>query len=181
MPRRASCACFAGRVTRVCVGSSSRRSPATALISVPTGNYSKVARGSLLRPDPAGRSQSCNRISRSCEKVDVEYELLANDVGSSARTWVEIAMSQPLDAAHKARRIAMLQARETCHRYCPRIGKYTDVYRTEGQCRDEHNCSEPDCPLAKEFGHPAFDTRMRVFSAALGLMPSGPNHPSRRR
>ena len=42
------------------------------------------------------------------------------------------------------------------HAYCETQSCYVALNQTEGHCREEHNCSEADCPLEKQLGRPRF-------------------------
>lgn len=53
------------------------------------------------------------------------------------------------------------------YQFCSRIEKNVLVRRSEGHCRDEYACNEPDCPLTKEFGLEAIDLHMQVFRMFL--------------
>ena len=72
----------------------------------------------------------------------------------------------------------MITSTDPRYLHCPRQDRHVNVCTTEGRCRDRHGCTEPECPLAGEFGFSAFDRRMRAFCAALGLWPlSEPDQP----
>jgi hypothetical protein len=59
------------------------------------------------------------------------------------------------------------------YHYCPRVQESVCICRSEQQCRAEYGCSQPDCPLEKMFGLPAFDARMRAYATAFDLWPLG--------
>ena len=67
----------------------------------------------------------------------------------------------------------MLHASDPRYRYCKRVGTSVIVCRTEGDCRREYGCTEPNRPLEKAFGMKAFDERMRAFATIFDLWPLG--------
>ncbi|MFN4141516.1 hypothetical protein [Aestuariivirga sp.] len=54
------------------------------------------------------------------------------------------------------------------HAYCTRQSCYVRLDQTEGQCRDDHNCSDAACPLEKEFGRPRFGRALEMMAAGIG-------------
>lgn len=60
------------------------------------------------------------------------------------------------------------------YQHCSRIGATVGICRSEGDCRGEHGCVEPNCPLEKVFGVTAFDERMRAFATVFDLWPLHP-------
>jgi len=67
----------------------------------------------------------------------------------------------------------MLHATDPRYQYCTRIEKSVRVCRSEAECRREHGCTKPNCPLETAFGLEAFDERMRVFATTFDLWPLG--------
>jgi hypothetical protein len=67
----------------------------------------------------------------------------------------------------------MLHASDPRYQYCKRVGKNVCVSRSEGQCRSQYGCTEPNCPLEGAFGLKAFDQRMQAFATVFGLWPLG--------
>lgn len=65
----------------------------------------------------------------------------------------------------------MLHSSDPRYLYCCRKEKHVRVCRLEGECRLEHGCQKPNCPLAKDFGLEAFDARMKAFSSIFDLWP----------
>lgn len=59
------------------------------------------------------------------------------------------------------------------YEYCQRLAKNVRVCRSEKECRLEHGCTQPNCPLEAAFGLDAFDVRMRAFATAFDLWPLG--------
>ena len=57
------------------------------------------------------------------------------------------------------------------YRYCPKAGSHVLICRPEGECRDQHHCEAPDCPLTKEFGLSRFDRRMRQLASTFNFWP----------
>lgn len=65
----------------------------------------------------------------------------------------------------------MLNASDPRYLYCSRKKKIVRVCRVEAECRSQHGCAKPDCPLSKEFGLEAFDARMKAFASTFDLWP----------
>jgi len=57
------------------------------------------------------------------------------------------------------------------YQYCRHVGKNVLVCRAEAECRREHGCPKPNCPLETAFGLEAFDARMRAFATTFDLWP----------
>lgn len=58
---------------------------------------------------------------------------------------------------------------------CERIGAAVRIDRTEGECRDEHQCPPGPCPLADEFTGDSMRTSVRLMAAGLmGLVVPAP-------
>lgn len=58
---------------------------------------------------------------------------------------------------------------------CERIGAAVRIDRTEGQCRDEHQCPPGPCPVADEFAGDAMRTGIHLMAAGLvGLVVPAP-------
>jgi hypothetical protein len=57
------------------------------------------------------------------------------------------------------------------YQYCKRVGRNVRVCRLEADCRREHGCIKPNCPLETAFGLEAFDARMRAFATIFDLWP----------
>ena len=53
------------------------------------------------------------------------------------------------------------------HAYCERQACHVPLDRTEGQCRDDHACSDETCPLEKEFGRPRFGRALDMMAQGL--------------
>lgn len=51
---------------------------------------------------------------------------------------------------------------------CPRIGRGVSLEQTEGQCRERHNCSDDECPLAEELGQNRFNRALGVLATNIG-------------
>lgn len=57
------------------------------------------------------------------------------------------------------------------YQYCMRVGMSVRICRVEDECRREHGCVKPDCPLARAFGFDVFDVRMRQLASMFDLWP----------
>ena len=71
----------------------------------------------------------------------------------------------------------MLHSTDPRYQYCTRVGKSVRVCRPEAECRREHGCTKPNCPLETAFGLEAFDARMRAFATTFDLWPLGGANP----
>ena len=67
----------------------------------------------------------------------------------------------------------MLHSSDPRYQYCAHVGKSVCVCRSEVECRREHGCIKPNCPLGTTFGLQAFDERMRAFATTFDLWPLG--------
>lgn len=56
-------------------------------------------------------------------------------------------------------------------KHCPRINQNVDVRGTEGDCRDQHGCSDPNCPLSREFGADPIGARIATLAGFVGGWP----------
>ena len=52
--------------------------------------------------------------------------------------------------------------------HCSRQARTVSLEQTEGQCRDQHNCSDEACPLEKEFGQNRFGHALSMLAASIG-------------
>ena len=71
----------------------------------------------------------------------------------------------------------MLHSTDPRYQYCTRVGQSVRVARSEADCRREHGCTKPNCPLETAFGLEAFDKRMRAFATTFDLWPLGEAEP----
>lgn len=61
--------------------------------------------------------------------------------------------------------------------YCSRVDAKICAYRKEAECRREHGCTKPDCPLEASFGLKVFDERMKAYASAFDLWPLSDGPP----
>jgi hypothetical protein len=71
----------------------------------------------------------------------------------------------------------MLSSIDPRLKFCSCVELNVRVCRSEGECRTEYGCTEPDCPLRTEFDLNAYDQRMRAFSSHFDLWPLTANAP----
>jgi hypothetical protein len=53
------------------------------------------------------------------------------------------------------------------HAYCETHSCHVPLNRTEGQCRDEHRCSDEACPLEKQLGRPRFGRALEMMAQGV--------------
>ena len=66
------------------------------------------------------------------------------------------------------------------YQYCSHVGTNVRVCRSEAECRREHGCTKPNCPLETAFGLEAFDARMRAFATTFDLWPLAESNQRRK-
>ena len=63
---------------------------------------------------------------------------------------------------------AMTFPPDRSHAYCTTHSCYVPLNQTEGQCREQHSCSDDACPLEKELGHSRFANAIEQMAASIG-------------
>ncbi len=59
-------------------------------------------------------------------------------------------------------------AMNSSYAHCSRQARSVSLEQTEGQCRDQHNCSDEACPLEREFGQNRFGHALSLLAASIG-------------
>lgn len=54
------------------------------------------------------------------------------------------------------------------HAHCPTHNCWVPLNQTEGQCRDDHHCTDEVCPLEKELGRPRFGRALEMMASSIG-------------
>jgi hypothetical protein len=57
------------------------------------------------------------------------------------------------------------------YRYCPRVDLNVDLRGAEGDCRDQHGCADPNCPLSRYFGADPIGMRVNTLAGLIGGWP----------
>lgn len=54
------------------------------------------------------------------------------------------------------------------HAYCSRQSRHVSLDQAEGECRDQHSCSDEACPLENKFGADRFARSVELMAASIG-------------
>lgn len=54
------------------------------------------------------------------------------------------------------------------HAFCARQDRHVSLDQTEGECREQHRCSDEACPLESKFGADRFARSLELMAASIG-------------
>ena len=61
----------------------------------------------------------------------------------------------------------MKMSPDKTHAFCETHSCYVPLNQTEGQCRDQHRCTDEACPLEQQLGRPRFGRALDMMAQGI--------------